>query len=92
MGHNSPMAIKNFSDKLEFQGRGAAHIHGCAWCDLSKVYEVLNLKSNIVDNEEEYESESEDDNENMEELEDDVLNSENNLEKAFQNMRKKHKN
>ena len=62
MGHNSPMAIKNFSDKLEFQGRGAAHIHGCAWCDLSKVYEVLNLKSNIADNEEEYDSEPEDDN------------------------------
>ena len=26
MGHNNPMAIENFSDKMEFQGRGAGHI------------------------------------------------------------------
>ena len=28
LGHNNPMAIENFSDKMEFQGRGAGHIHG----------------------------------------------------------------
>ena len=27
MGHNNPMAIENWCDKMEFQGRGAAHIH-----------------------------------------------------------------
>ena len=33
IGHNNPMAIENFSDKMEFQGRGAGHIHGAAWCN-----------------------------------------------------------
>ena len=40
----NPMAIENFSDKMEFQGRGAAHIHGVAWCNLEKVSKVLNLE------------------------------------------------
>ena len=51
MGKNSPMSIVNFSDKLEFQGRGAGHIHGAAWCDLSKVSEVLDIQSKIDDSE-----------------------------------------
>ena len=37
MGQNNPMAIENFSDKMEFQGRGASHIHGAAWCNLKKI-------------------------------------------------------
>jgi hypothetical protein len=37
MGTNNPMSVENFSDKMEFQGRGAAHIHGVAWCNLQKV-------------------------------------------------------
>ena len=31
LGHNNPMSIENWCDKMEFQGRGAAHIHGVAW-------------------------------------------------------------
>ena len=37
LGGNNPMAIENWSDKMEFQGRGAAHIHGVAWCDLHRI-------------------------------------------------------
>ena len=37
MGANNPMAVENFSDKMEFQGRGAAHIYGVAWCNLQKL-------------------------------------------------------
>merc|ERR1712082_453324 len=31
------MHIKKFSWKVEFQGRGAGHIHGTLWCDLNKI-------------------------------------------------------
>ena len=37
MGTNNPMEVENFSDKMEFQGRGAAHIHGVPWCNLQKI-------------------------------------------------------
>ena len=36
MGKNNPMNITYWSDKMEFQGRGASHIHGVAWSDLKK--------------------------------------------------------
>ena len=26
---------------MEFQGRGAGHIHGVAWCDIQKVSELI---------------------------------------------------
>ena len=26
---------------MEFQGRGAGHIHGVAWCDLVEIYEDI---------------------------------------------------
>ena len=35
-GANNPMAIEYFSSKVEFQMRGAGHIHGVLWCDLNK--------------------------------------------------------
>ena len=34
MGRNSPMKIKYISYRVEFQGRGAAHIHGILWLDM----------------------------------------------------------
>lgn len=37
MGPNNPMCVKKFCWKMEFQGRGAGHIHGTLWCDLQKV-------------------------------------------------------
>ena len=47
MGKNSPLAIKNFCDKLEFQGRGAGHIHGVAWSDLKKVAALKKKKKKL---------------------------------------------
>lgn len=37
MGINNSMNIKKFSWKVEYQGRGAGHIHGTLWCNLRKV-------------------------------------------------------
>ena len=33
----NPMKIKNMSYRVEFQGRGAAHIHGTLWLDVQKI-------------------------------------------------------
>ena len=41
MGRNNPMKITYWSDKMEFQGRCAGHIHGVAWSDLKKVSELI---------------------------------------------------
>ena len=35
-GENNPMRVKNLSYKVEFQGRGAGHIHGVLWTNLSE--------------------------------------------------------
>ena len=34
MGTNNPLNIHKFSWRVEFQGRGAGHIHGTLWCHL----------------------------------------------------------
>ena len=36
-GWNNPMKIKNMSYRVEFQGRGAAHIHGTLWLDIKEI-------------------------------------------------------
>ena len=36
-GRNNKMKIKNMSYRLEFQGRGAAHIHGTLWLDIKDI-------------------------------------------------------
>ena len=47
MGKNNPDCIMYWSDKMEFQGRGAGHIHGVAWCDLKKVSEHIKKEREI---------------------------------------------
>ena len=37
MGRNNEMNVKYISYRVEFQGRGAAHIHGTLWLDLQKI-------------------------------------------------------
>ena len=37
MGNNNPMKIKYISYRVEFQARGAAHIHGILWLDMKKI-------------------------------------------------------
>ena len=36
-GPNNPMRVRHISYRVEFQGRGAAHIHGVLWIDLKAV-------------------------------------------------------
>ena len=36
-GKNNPMKIKHISYRVEFQGRGAAHIHGTIWLDIKEI-------------------------------------------------------
>ena len=37
MGMNNPMKIKYISYRVEFQGRGAAHIHGTLWLNIKEI-------------------------------------------------------
>ena len=81
MGHNNPMNIENFSDKMEFQGRGAGHIHGSAWCNLRKISQDLDAECSLTD--------SEDDSDYEDELEEEiVMDDQSNLERAFKKLRK----
>ena len=36
-GQNNPMKVRHISYRVEFQGRGAAHIHGVLWLDLNEI-------------------------------------------------------
>ena len=96
LGHNNPMSIENWCDKMEFQGRGAAHILGVAWCNLEKVSQVLDMKCTSPDSEDELEDASEDDDNNSDkdmhcDLYDDAENSNvgprSDLERAFDKLR-----
>ena len=37
MDKSNPMAVKYYSTKVEFQGRGAAHNHGVLWVDVNRM-------------------------------------------------------
>ena len=37
MGKNNPMQVKNYTYKVEFQDRGAGHIHGTLWLRLGEI-------------------------------------------------------
>merc|ERR1711888_467551 len=43
MGKNNPMHVKHISYRVEFQGRGAAHVHGTLWLDINEIQESGNL-------------------------------------------------
>ena len=45
MGKNSPFHAKYISYRIEFQARGAAHIHGVLWLDMEKIEEDLKRES-----------------------------------------------
>ena len=36
-GPNNPMRVRHISYRVEFQGRGAAHVHGVLWLDLKEI-------------------------------------------------------
>ena len=44
-GKNNPMKIKYISYRVEFQGRGAAHIHGTLWLDLTEIEKHPNFQA-----------------------------------------------
>ena len=37
MGKHSPMKVQFYNYRVEFQLRGAGHIHGVLWCDLPEL-------------------------------------------------------
>ena len=39
MNKNSPLSVKYYSYQVEFQLRGAAHIHGTIWIDFERYFE-----------------------------------------------------
>ena len=41
MGKNNPMNVEHYTYKVEFQERGAGHIHGTLWLDLNKLEEMI---------------------------------------------------
>ena len=41
MGANNPMHVKNYTYKVEFQDRGAGHIHGTLWLRLDKIEKMV---------------------------------------------------
>ena len=79
MGKNNPMRIVHWSDKMEFQGRGAGHIHGVAWVDLA---EVSNLMEKEKDDPESVIFEKINGT-----LKEDVIFKKGDLEDAFKNLR-----
>ena len=36
-GRNNPMKVRHISYRVEFQGRGAGHIHGVLWLDMKEM-------------------------------------------------------
>ena len=41
MGQNNPMNVKYYTYKVEFQDRGASHIHGTLWLGLDKIENLM---------------------------------------------------
>ena len=41
MGANNPMSVKYYTYKVEFQERGAGHIHGVLWLDLDRLERLV---------------------------------------------------
>ena len=36
-GNNNPMKVRHITYRVEFQGRGAGHIHGVLWVDIEEI-------------------------------------------------------
>jgi hypothetical protein len=68
------MAIENWCDKMEFQGRGAAHIHGVAWCNLQKVSKMLDMQGTKSASEDQLEDDDEDNDDHENDKDEDLLN------------------
>ena len=49
-GQNNPMIIKHLSYRVEFQGRGAAHIHGVIWLNIKEMEQSEMFKDEGLSN------------------------------------------
>ena len=47
-GDNQPMKIRNLSYKVEFQQRGAAHVHGVLWLNSRRLEQVINTDGQLT--------------------------------------------
>ena len=87
MGINNHLAITNFCDKMEFQGRGAGHIHGVAWSNLKFIGEEKNigiiLSNNIYETNNDVEIKD-----NDETKDNDATEDMSHLESAYRKLRK----
>ena len=54
MGKNNPMKVKNISYRVEFQGRGAAHIHGTLWLDIKEIEKSKSFSDKMKDEKKEH--------------------------------------
>ena len=44
LNKSNPMSVQDYSLKVEYQGRGAAHYHGLLWLDLEKLDKKVKIK------------------------------------------------
>ena len=48
MGMNNPMHVEYFTYKVEFQERGAGHLHGTLWLELDKLEKLILTENGLV--------------------------------------------
>ena len=58
LGHNTPMNVQYYTYKVEFQERGAGHIHGTLWLNLSNLEKLTRSINGDLINGESYNQES----------------------------------
>ena len=64
MGHNNPMMVQYYTYKVEFQERGAGHIHGTLWLDLKRMEKLIRTANGDLVIDENIEKDSSDVDEN----------------------------
>ena len=47
-GNNNPMKVRHTSYRVEFQGRGAGHIHGVMWVDLEEITKDMKVEMDEI--------------------------------------------
>ena len=48
MGKNNPMNVKYYTYKVEFQDRGAGHVHGTLWLRLNKIENLTRKDGKLI--------------------------------------------
>ena len=50
MGKNNPMNVNYHTEKIEFQDRGAGHVHGTLWLNLHKIEKLVKMPDGSLQN------------------------------------------